>query len=175
MSAWLCVVGLAGCDGAFRVRHDAVDYGGQRLGVFRAHDEVAATDQETRHALDAELACHGVLLRHGFNVGIRVQEFLDKFAVHANHVGNFSEDFRVSDVAAFAEVGLEQTLDNFVLDAERVRPADEAVRVQRVRRARDAVEGERDAFCLACGFNRDLICFSFSSEPNLLTRCALRS
>ena len=52
----------------------------------------------------------------------------------------------VADVGAFEEVALEQALDDRVLHVGAVGPADQAMRVDRIGRAGDLVEGERNAF-----------------------------
>ena len=87
-------------------------------------------------------------LRHSIAVGVAGEQALDHRArpCPASPRG-FGQHRMVADISAFLEIELEQPAHELVLCLRAVgaRPADDPVRVERVRRHLDGVEGEVDA------------------------------
>ena len=71
---------------------------------------------------------------------IALQHIGDLGTVHAANVRNVGQDADIADILAILEIGDEQPLHHFVLDAGRFRPADQAMGIQGIGRPRMAAK-----------------------------------
>ena len=114
--------------------------------LLRAGNAETLGEDEERHAGHAEPLRLGDFRAHFFFVGAVGEQLFDDLAIHAAFVRRLDQQRAIADVAALFEIELEQPVDDFVLRAGQERPADQPMRVERIGRARDFVEGEGDAF-----------------------------
>ena len=126
---------------------DLADGVGDHAAFLRAHHRVFAFDQEARHAAHAHALGRGDLGGDRLDVGVGRQQRLDHRCVHAAFARRLDQHRMVAEIGAFLEIELEQPPGQAVLHvrAGGSRPADDAVRVERVGRDLDGVEGEVDA------------------------------
>ena len=116
------------------------------FGALRARHAEALGEDEEGHAGDAEALGFSDLGAHGVFVGAFLEELGDDRLVEPAFARGVDEKLAVADVAPLLEIELEQAVDDLVLRAGGKGPADQPMRVQRVGRALDLVEGEGDAF-----------------------------
>ena len=125
--------------------HGGVKVQGNHIRLPSTREDRLAIEDERGNAVNPVLDGDAFFLRHLRGAGVALKECRGRRAINARLSGDVDECGDIADIASLGEIGLENRLHNGILDALLLCEPDEAVRVERVRRAQHKVMTELEA------------------------------
>ena len=114
----------------------------EHCNVLRARHAETASKYEKGHARHADRLGLSDFPLHGVDVRPVFEQASDQIRIEAAFGGDVEQRRAIADIAALDKIGVKQPVDHRALGAAGSRPPDQAMRVERVRRTGDPVEGE---------------------------------